>query len=100
MKIERYPVAPDTIEVLGHKVKATDAAWTGLDWSRVVSAEKTRLRVLWCHPDDQTGSPDDFDCVYAIYPRAEPGKRWRRRMVDDVWFEFDDGRWFVTVLHS
>lgn len=96
MRIERLKVDAATIEVLGHRVTATDPAWTGLDWSRAELRARCKIAVPWCHPSDQTGSPDDFDCVYAIYPRAEVGKRWKNKMVADVWFEQDGKDWFVV----
>lgn len=102
MKIDRYPVDPSTIEVLGHRVRADSPAWTGLDWSRAELRRDDKLAVPWCHPSDQTGSPDDFDCIYAIYPQATPGKRWRRRMVADVRFEkvFPGDRWELVVAYG
>lgn len=100
MRTERLPIDPSNIEVLGHKVKPTDASWTGLDWSRAERRTRTKLAVPWCHPADQTGSPDDFDCIYAVRPRAEPGSRWRRRLVEDVWFEQDGKRGFVVVVYG
>lgn len=87
---------PSNIEVLGHKVTETDAAWTGLDWSRPVSFEPDRIRLPWCHPDDQTGSPDDFDSVYSVYPPGI-GKRWRGKRVKDAWFLWTDGKYYVAI---
>jgi hypothetical protein len=97
--VERFAVDPSTIEVLGHRVKDTSPAWTGLDWSRAELRHFAKLAVPWCHPSDQTGSPDDFDCIYAIYPQAEPGKRWRRKMVKDAKFErtLPGDKWEVVV---
>lgn len=95
-RTERLPVEPATIEVLGHRVKADDTMWTGLDWSRAQYRHHGKIAVPWCHPDEQTGLPDDFDCIYAIYPRATPGKRWKGKMVKDVWFEQSGKKWFVV----
>jgi hypothetical protein len=95
-KLERLPVEPATIEVLGHRVKPTDPAWTGLDWSRAELRHTAKIAVPWCHPSDQTGSPDDFDCIYAIYPRAEIGRRWKNKVVKNRWFERDGDKWFVV----
>lgn len=98
--IERLPVDPTTIDVLGHRVKPDNPAWTGLDWTRAELRNRTKIAVPWCHPEDQRGSPDDFDCIYAIYPLATAGKRWRGRLVKDVWFERDGDKWFVAVARA
>lgn len=95
--IERFPVDTTTVDVLGSRVKPDSPAWAGLDWSRAELRHMTKIAVPWCHPEDQTGSPDDFDCIYAVYPLAVAGKRWRRKMVKDVWFERAGDRWFVAV---
>lgn len=95
-----YPLRPDNIEVLGHRVKETDASWTGLDWSRPQLRCRDKIALPWCHPDEQTGDPDDFDCIYSVYPRPVAGKRWRNRMVKDVWFERDGKKWFVAVEYA
>lgn len=93
----RFLTSPETIEVLGRRVRGADPAWAGLDWSRASLRGRAKIGVPWCHPSDQTGSPDDFDCIYTVRPQAEPGKRWRRKMVKDAWFEKDDDTWFVVV---
>jgi hypothetical protein len=111
--IERIKVEPATVTVLGYKVRATDPSWTGLDLSRAEprtqssimlhicgSDEAPRdvhLNVPWCHPDDQTGSADDFDCRYRVRPRMEPGKNWKGRRVRGVDFERWDGTWYIVV---
>jgi hypothetical protein len=96
-----YSLRPANIDVLGHRVTETDAAWTGLDWSRAICRDsRSKISVPWCHPDDQTGDPDDFDCVYSVYPQAMAGKRWRRRMVKDAWFERAGEKWVVIVEYA
>lgn len=97
MAIERLTIDPTTVDVLGSRVKPTDPAWTGLDWSRAELRHLGKLAVPWCHPSDQTGSPDDFDCIYAVHPLAVAGKRWRGKLVKDAWFEKIGGQWFVAV---
>lgn len=92
-----YPLRPTNIEVLGNRVTESNPAWTGLDWSRAELRFRTKIAMPWCHPEDQTGDPDDFDCVYSVYPRPEPGKKWRNRLVKDCWFERDGSKWFVAV---
>lgn len=97
----RIPVEPQNIEVLGYRVKADDPAWTGLDWSKAEVVNRpggwSWLRMPWCHPDDQTGDPEDFDCIYRVYPRAEPGQRWQRKVVKGTSFVNVDGKWFIDI---
>ena len=111
--MERFPVSPETVTVLGNRVKETSPAWTGLDLARAEPAVQNtmflmicgaadaprdkHLRVPWCHPEDQTGSPDDFDCIYRVRPRMEPGKKWKGRKVKEVDFERWNGKWWLAV---
>lgn len=101
MTRERIPVDPKNIDVLGHRVTPDDAAWTGLDWSHAEAVNRddgwSYLRMPWCHPQDQTGDPEDFDCIYRVYPRAEPGKKWKRKMVKGTAFVMVDGKWWIDV---
>lgn len=97
----RFPIAPDTVTVLGSRWKVTDVAWRGLDFTRArLRTQSTlmlsicgrdapydlHLDVPFCHPDDQ---PDGWadDLVYRVRPIAEPGRRWRRRIVKSVVIE-------------
>lgn len=41
----KMPLIPANITVLGHKVKDTDPAWTGLDWTRVLSHDGRKIRL-------------------------------------------------------
>lgn len=109
----RVPVSHETVTVLGSRVKANSPAWTGLDLAnaepRVQSSLMLtvigpgeapldiHLNVPWCHPDDRTGSPDDFDCRYRVRPRMEAGKRWKGKKVVAVAFERWDGKWWIAV---
>ena len=97
----RLPVVPENVDVLGYRVTADDAAWTGLDWSGAEPVNRddgwSYLRMPWCHPEDQTGDPDDFDCIYRVYPRAEPGKKWKRKLVKGTSFVNADGKWWIDV---
>jgi hypothetical protein len=95
--IETYPVTPETVTVLGYRVRATKPMWTGLDFSRAELRSHASIMLLMCgedapldlhlsvpwkHPDDP---PDeDDDCWYRVRPRAEVGKRWRGRLVKSV----------------
>lgn len=88
---ERFPVTPDTVTVLGSHWTGTDAAWRGLAFSRAtlkttsIWGNDLHLDVPFCHPDDQyDGWEDDDDCWARVRPLAEPGRRWRRRMVRTV----------------
>lgn len=91
------PVTPETVTVLGYRVKATDPAWTGLNWSDVVEREKSTLMVFvcggadnapddhhlsvaWMHPNDQAaGYANDPDIWvrYRVRPRRK-GYRFER----------------------
>lgn len=81
-------ISPQTVTVLGYRVKPTDPAWTGLNWERdVILREQSTLMmwaigkdappdhhldVLWMHPSDQAnGGTDDPDnwCRYRVRPR-------------------------------
>lgn len=113
---ERVRVGPDNCTVLGNKAKADSPLWTGLDLSRAMPATQStlmlmvagaqeapidiHLRVPWCHPDDQTGSLDDFDCIYRVRPCAEAGKRWKNRRVERVDFELWDGVWWLAIRYA
>ena len=111
----RFPVSPGTMKVLGYKVKADSPMWAGLNLARadliVQSTLMMRvcghdaapfdlhLNVPWCHPEDQTGDPSDWDdCKYRIRPKMEVGKKWKGRIVDAVFFELWAGEWRLAVL--
>lgn len=114
--IDRLPVDHTTCTVLGNRAKsATDPLWAGLDMSRAEPRVQStlmltvagpeaptdiHLAVPWCHPSDQTGSPDDFDCIYRVRPKMGAGKRWKRRKVDSVAFERWDGKWWLAVAFA
>lgn len=108
----RLPVDATTCTILGNHYKQTDAAWTGLDLDHAkVRTQSTIMLVLvgkdahydlhldvpWCHPSDQTGSPDDFDCVYRVRPKMEPGSKWKGKKVQTVGLSRDDGAWWIDV---
>ena len=111
--IERLKVSPEVVTVLGNKVRETSPAWRGLDFANAELRTQTtimihivgpdeaprdvHLNVPWCHPDDQTGNPDDFDCRYRVRPRMAPGKKWKGRLVRRVDFERWNGDWFIAV---
>lgn len=111
--VQRIAVGPETITVLGHKVKATDPSWTGLDLANAEPRTQNTLSIAcfgpndagvdihldvpWCHPADQTGRPEDFDCRYRVRPRMEVGKKWKGKIVKSIAFERWDGQWFIAV---
>jgi hypothetical protein len=100
--IKRFPVSPDTCKVLGYRVKSDSPAWLGLDFSRAIVRTKSTLMMMvcgsanapydlhldvpFCHPDDQPDGWED-DMVYRVRLIAEPGKRWRGRLVKTVAIE-------------
>jgi len=97
--IERYPVSPETVTVLGYRVKANSPMWQGLDFSKATVLEKASILVyIWgadsapsdlhlsvpfCHPDDQPEGWSD-GMKYRVRPRAEAGGRWLKRKVKEV----------------
>lgn len=111
--MERFPVSPETVTVLGYKVKATDPMWTGLDLANaeprqqasimlaMVGADEAppdiHLNVPWMHPEDRARDPGDDGCRYRVRPRMEPGKKWKGRKVKSVAFERYSGQWFIAV---
>lgn len=112
MSVVRFPVSPDTITVLGYRVKESDPAWTGLDlanaeprvqstmWLAIAGADEAppdiHLNVPWKHPDDK-----DYDgCMYRVRPRMESGKKWKGRKVVSASFERWDGKWYIAVCYS
>lgn len=94
MRIERLPVDPTTVDVLGNRVASGDPAWTGLVWERAEMRNRAKISVPWYHPDDP--KHPDFECIYSVYPLAEPGKRWKNKVVKDVWFERTGPGWVVV----
>lgn len=111
--MERVQVTPETVTVLGNRVKATDPMWVGLNLSRAEPATQSclflmicgpddapidiHLRVPWCHPEDQDGTDEDWnDCVYRVRPKMEVGKRWKGRVVKSLAFERWNGTWWIA----
>ena len=105
-QIVAYPVAPDTVTVLGNCYKATCPAWRGLDFAH----KKVRLRykstlmmyvcgyenapfdlhldVPWWHPEDGP-PPCEPEMYYRVRPRARAGSQWHNRTVRFVKIERD-----------
>jgi hypothetical protein len=55
------------------------------------------LRVPWCHPEDRTGTAEDWhDCIYRVRPKMQPGKRWQGQKIKSVMFERWDGKWWIA----
>jgi hypothetical protein len=111
--MERVPVSPETVTVLGHKVKrATDPLWAGLFLEHAMPATQSslmlmicgkdapvdiHLRVPWCHPEDREGTKDDWtDCIYRVRPRMQPGKKWKGQKVKSVAFERWQDEWWIA----
>lgn len=102
---ERIPVEPKNVEVLGYRVRESDPMWAGLDLSRAVlrlwHGYPPHLGVPWCHPADQTGDPEDFDCIYRVYPRPTVGKRWKRKkVVKSVALVNEGGKWWIDIEYE
>ena len=117
MTTQTFPVAPDTVTVLGSRWPANSRAWAGLAFSHPLCVVRTtstlmewvcggkdvpndlHLNVPFEHPDDGP-VPDVPDMFYRVRPRAEPGKKWRGRKVMSVAIERDTGRdppWHIIV---
>lgn len=89
----RLPVTPETVTVLGYPVKATDPAWTGLDFAHAEIRENGlvegdhHLRVPWAHRQDR---PDYWmGTHYRVRPRR---KGWRFVREGEVWWLVREGR--------
>jgi hypothetical protein len=111
MQIERLHVSPETVTVLGYKVKPNDARWAGLDFSDVEVLHQStlmmaiagkeapidlHLSVRWNHPED-TKAGIDSGCRYRVRPQAEVGKKHNGRRIEMVGFELIDGKWYVAI---
>lgn len=82
-------VTPETVTVNGYRVKATDQAWRGINWSDAQVLEQSSLMVFvvgaaqappdhhlsvaWMHTDDQKGYADSPDmwARYRVRPRRK-----------------------------
>lgn len=113
---ERFPIAPDTVTVLGHRVREHEPRWRGLDFQKATLRTQStlmlavcgkdapydlHLNVPFCYPGEP---PELYEGVkYRVRPIAEPGKRWRRRMVQDVAIEPAPGKtppWEIVVTFA
>lgn len=109
--ITRVPVSPETVTVLGYRVKPDDPMWLGLDLANAEprtqasillmmigedAPEDIHLCVPWNHPDDTANGIYD-DCRYRVRPRMQAGKRWRGRLVKSVAFERWNGEWLIAL---
>ena len=90
------PVSPETVTVLGNRVKPTSPAWLGLDFSRAILRERNTLSmallgpdapedhhldVPWCHPLDQPHGWRD-GAMYRVRPRRDG---WRFVKEGETW---------------
>lgn len=119
--IEILPVAPETVTVLGYRVKPADPMWTGLDLDRAeLRTQSTLMAVMvgpkaapydlhlnvpWIHPDDVANGMawEDDECWYRVRPRMEPGQKWHRKMVANVAIRRDDSHappWVIEVTYA
>lgn len=119
LAIARYPVAPETVTILGYAPRtARDARWAGLRWNGTeeLRTQSTlmlwvygpdapsdlHLNVSWRHPDDDL-TDEDADCKYRVRPRMQPGKRWKGRKVKAVSIERDatlTPPWVICVEYA
>lgn len=90
-------MTPETVTVLGYRVRGDDPMWLGLDLARaevrevstamlaMVGPDKAppdhHLRVPWCHPLDRPHGWEDC-AFYRVRPRR---KGWRFRRAGDGW---------------
>ena len=115
----RYPISPDTVEVLGSRWAADTPAWKGLGFSHPAAEVRMQstlmlalcgstapydlhLDVPFEHPDDGP-IPDPPDMYYRVRPRAEAGGRWRGRKVIAVAIHPDAARdppWHIAVTYA
>ena|ERR1043166_3164719 len=108
----RALVTHKTVTVNG-SVWRESAPWSGLSFERAKPRVQStmmmavcgsteapldiHLDVPWCHPADQTDTPEDWnDCVYRVRPRMEVGKKWKGKKITFVAFENWDGKWYVA----
>lgn len=113
--IERIPVSPETVTVLGYRVKATDPMWAGLDFDRAEPRQQNaallaiagphegldvHLSVPFLHPEDKARGAKHDGCAYRVRPRAEVGKRWKGKRVGAVAFEKWNGKWVIAITSS
>jgi hypothetical protein len=98
-----FPVAPDTVSVLGSRWEADEPAWAGLDFAKAKLRTQNTLMLSICgadapydlhldvpfwHPGDGEPDPDIEDWAwYRVRPLPEPGRKWRGRKVVDVTIE-------------
>lgn len=81
-------VSPLTCTINGHRYRAGEAAWEGLDMDKAelrgasIWGEDHHLRVPWHHPADGP-HPDPPECWYLVRPRLSSrrfvhiGNAWR-----------------------
>ena len=107
MSVDIVPVTPQSCEVLGYRVRATDAMWRGLDFSRAKIRTKStigaflfgkeaptdlHLDVPFLHPEDAVFGAKwaDDQQWYRVRSRAEVGKKWRGKTVVKIEICRDD----------
>lgn len=110
---ERFPIAPDTVTVLGYRVREHEPRWQGLDFSRATLRQTStimvyflgddapydlHLNVPFCYPGEPPARYEG--CKYRVRPQAEAGRKWRGRKVVDVAIEPDPDKsppWEIIV---
>ncbi len=69
-KVERRPITPGMVEVLGSRWSSRELAWAGLRFHEAELRNwpsDPHLGVPWCHPDDD--SDGEGDAIYRVRPR-------------------------------
>lgn len=116
-----YPVATDTVTVLGSRWKPTDPAWRGLlfrhpecsVWTQSTlmlamvgrgAPHDLHLRVPFWHPENaQQPAPEKPDSFYRVRPHARAGGQWNKIRVKAVVIEPDPERdppWRIVVTYA
>jgi hypothetical protein len=112
MAVERIAVSPETVTVLGYRVKESDPRWRGLNFDRAEPRtqnslmlvaigphdfEDVHLNVPFVHPEDKARGVKDDGCRYRVRPKIQAGKKWKGKLVTAVSFERWDGKWFIAI---
>lgn len=113
---ERLPVSPETVTVLGYRVRAHEPRWQGLDFAAATLRTQSTLMLAVCGKDAPYDlhlnvpfaypgePPERYEGVrYRVRPQAEPGKKWRGRKVADVAIKPAPGKdppWEIVVTYA
>jgi hypothetical protein len=112
--IERLPITPETVTVLGRRVKANSPMWAGLDLANADLRMQASILLMtigpdapvdlhlsapWWHPEDGP-PPSPPEMWYRVRPRMQPGKKWKGRKVQTVQFERWSGKWCLAIEYA